>query len=77
MDVMVSRSKDKGVWTLTDLLGRLMGTIDQSENGFVISPAGEALNTMRQVARGPHKSLDAALLEIETRTRGVCRRDFL
>ena len=76
MDVMVSRSKDKGAWTLTDLLGRSMGTIDQGEKGFVISPAGEALNTMRQVGRGPHKSLDAALAEIETRTRGLCRRTF-
>jgi hypothetical protein len=77
MDVMVSRSEDAALWTLTDLLGRSMGTINKVEERFLISPAGEALKTMLLVTRGPHKSLNDALAEIETRTRGLCRRDFL
>jgi hypothetical protein len=76
MDVVVARVDQSAVWELRDLLGRSMGTITQEERGFVISPAGEALNTMRLVRRGPHGTLDGALAEIETRTRGVCRRHF-
>lgn len=74
MDVIVSQS-EQGAWTLTDLLGRPMGTIVDETTGFYISPAGEALKTMELVKRGPHPSLDAALAEIETRTRGLCRRE--
>ncbi|MDB5594228.1 MAG: hypothetical protein JWM36_1189 [Hyphomicrobiales bacterium] len=76
MDVTVTRSEGATVWTLADLLGRSMGMITEVEGGFVIAPAGEALEAMRLVARGPHASLDAALAEIETRTRGVCRCNF-
>jgi hypothetical protein len=76
MDVMVRQSEVAAVWTLTDLLGRPMGTITKVEKGFLISPAGEALKTVQLVAPGPYKSLDDALAEIETRTRGVCRCDF-
>ena len=73
MDVMVVED-DTAIWRLTDLLGRSMGTIVQETNGFLIRPAGEAMKTMGAVHRGPHSTLDAALAEIETRTRGVCRR---
>jgi len=76
MDVMVTRSEGAAVWTLIDLLGRSMGMITKVEGGFLIAPAGEALNTMQLVTRGPHATLDAALAEIETRTRGVCRCNF-
>lgn len=73
MDVMVV-TEDATTWLLTDLLGRAMGTIVQDTRGFVITPAGEAEKTMGMVNRGPHATLDGALAEIETRTRGVCRR---
>jgi hypothetical protein len=33
-----------------------------------------ALKTMEGVFLGPQRKLDAALAEIETRTRGVCRQ---
>jgi hypothetical protein len=73
MDVMVV-AEDATTWRLTDLLGRSMGTVVQETKGFLIVPAGEAMKTMGAVHRGPHSTLDAALAEIETRTRGVCRR---
>jgi hypothetical protein len=73
MDVMIV-AEDATTWLLTDLLGRAMGTIVQDTKGFVINPAGEAEKTMGLVNRGPHSTLDGALAEIETRTRGVCRR---
>lgn len=76
MDIVVSRVDQTTVWELRDLLGRLLGTITQEERGFFVSPAGEAVNTMRQVNRSPYSTLDAALTEIETRTRGVCRRNL-
>jgi hypothetical protein len=74
VDIVVARVAQSAVWDLKDLLGRPMGTITEEQRGFFIAPIGEALNTMRLVQRGPHPSLDAALAEIETRTRGVCRR---
>ena len=73
MDVIVAAG-DATTWRLTDLLGRSMGTIVQEATGFLIAPSGEAIKTMRTVHRGPHSTLDAALAEIETRPRGVCRR---
>lgn len=76
MDLVVARLEQGDVWELRDLLGRAMGTITKEEGGFLISPAGQAVNTMRLVRRGPYPTLDIALTEIETRTRGVCRREF-
>ena len=76
MDVMVV-TDDATTWRLTDLLGRPMGTVVQDTTGFHILPAGEATKTMGAVHRGPHATLDAALAEIETRTRGVCRRSVV
>ena len=73
MDVMVM-AEGATTWLLTDLLGRAMGTIVHDARGFFINPAGEAEKTMGMVNRGPHSTLDVALAEIETRTRGVCRR---
>ena len=73
MDVMVA-ADGATTWLLTDLLGRAMGSIVQEPAGLVIIPAGEALKTMGAVHRGPHSTLDSALSEIETQTRGVCRR---
>jgi hypothetical protein len=57
MDVSVSQSEDATVWTLTDLLGRPMGTITKVEKGFLMAPGGEALKTMLHVTRGPHATL--------------------
>jgi hypothetical protein len=75
VDIIVARVEQSAVWDLTDLLGRPMGTIAQDQKGFFISPIGEAAKTMQRVNCGPHASLDKALAEIETRTRGVCRRE--
>jgi hypothetical protein len=76
MDVIVAREEGRAVWRLTDLLGRSMGSIAQSApDQFAICPEGHALETMAGIERGPHASLDAALVEIEKHTRGVCRRN--
>ena len=42
---------------------------------FTIHPDGQALETMADLRSGPYASLDAALSEIETHTRGVCRME--
>jgi hypothetical protein len=76
MDVRVKPAGEAKAWDLRDLLGRSMGTIVEEEAGsFMIRPSGQAVETMRDIRRGPHLSLDAALAEIERHTRGVCRRD--
>ena len=74
MDVRpLSSSK---VWSLEDLLGRSMGLIKEDPpKHFTIHPDGQALETMADLRSGPYASLDAALSEIETHTRGVCRME--
>jgi hypothetical protein len=42
---------------------------------FTIHPDGGALETIAGLNHGPYGSRDAALNEIETHTRGVCRID--
>jgi len=42
---------------------------------FTIYPEGQATETMAGLGPGPYASLDSALSEIETHTRGVCRLD--
>jgi hypothetical protein len=75
VDVIVIAEQGGAVWRLTDLLGRSMGNIRRdSTDCFTIHPEGHAFETMAGIPCGPHASLDAALAEIETRTRGVCRR---
>ena len=75
MDVNVIAVGGGTVWRLTDLLGRSMGTIrENASHQFTIYPEGHAFETMADIQRGPHASLDAALAEIERHTRGVCRR---
>jgi hypothetical protein len=74
MDVTVTRVNDGSTWTLTDLLGRSMGQVTERQAGaFWIEPKGGAVETMAGLKQGPHPSLDLALAEIETHTRGVCR----
>jgi hypothetical protein len=52
-----------------------MGNIRENvSRQFMIYPEGYAFETMAEIHRGPHASLDAALAEIERHTRGVCRR---
>jgi hypothetical protein len=75
MDIMVARHANDTVWNLRDLLGRSMGSITQEDDGFVIAPAGETLKAMSTVNLGPYSTLDAALVQIEVRTRSVCRRE--
>jgi hypothetical protein len=61
---------------LVDLLGRSMGRIvEEPSQRFTIHAVGQAVETMRDLFPGPYASLDAALTEIETHTRGVCRMD--
>jgi hypothetical protein len=75
LDVTVKRVSDNE-WGMIDLLGRSMGQIRENEpNHFTIHPDGQALETMADLRAGPYASLDAALNEIETHTRGVCRLD--
>lgn len=72
---MVTPSDDGQGWTLADLLGRSMGRISTDADTFTIHPDGHAVETMTGIKSGPFSSLDAALTEIETHTRGVCRRN--
>jgi hypothetical protein len=52
-----------------------MGRVAEEPTGeFRIEPAGQALQTMGSMKRGPFKTLDDALAEIERSTRGTCRR---
>jgi hypothetical protein len=75
LDIDVTRKPDGTAWLLTDLLGRAMGYVeDRAEGEFMIYPAGQAIETMQAMRRGPFRSLDAALAEIERFTRGACRR---
>jgi len=76
LDVIVTPSDDRKAWNLVDLLGRSMGSIEETRAAeFIITPEGHALETMAGIEQGPHASLDAALAEIEKHTRGVCRRN--
>jgi hypothetical protein len=76
MDITVKRASVDNEWSLEDLLGRSMGRITEDPpNHFTIHPDGQALETMAGLKPGPYASLDAALSEIETHTRGVCRMD--
>jgi hypothetical protein len=75
LDVTVKRVSDNA-WSMIDLLGRSMGQIrEDASKHFTIHPDGQALDTMADLKAGPYASLDAALNEIETHTRGVCRLD--
>jgi hypothetical protein len=75
MDVTVTACPDGKTWTLTDLLGRGMGSIRETTVGaFVIQPEGQALQTLAAIKSQTYASVDAALSAIEEHTRGVCRR---
>lgn len=75
LDIDVTLQPGEAGWLLTDLLGRSMGRVAEELTGeFRIEPAGQALQTMESMKRGPFKTLDDALAEIERFTRGTCRR---
>lgn len=77
MDITVRQAGAGGTWSLEDLLGRAMGNItEHPPKHFTIHPDGNAAETMQGLRLGPYASLDAALAEIETHTRGVCRMDI-
>ena len=62
MDITVTPASGGKTWQLTDLLGRSMGWIEETEPGvFYIRPANRAIQTMDGMRRG-HPSLDAALI---------------
>ena len=78
MDVTVTPGESGNVWELTDLLGRSLGQIQlTADRRFMIFPAGLAVETMAEMNRGPFATLDVALSEIETHTRGACRLSAL
>jgi hypothetical protein len=75
VDITVTASTKKGEWALTDLLGREMGRVAETEPGiFRIRPQGQAVATMAALTSKSYASLDVALAAIEEHTRGVCRR---
>jgi hypothetical protein len=75
VDLIVVAEEGGTAWHLIDLLGRSMGNItENASHQFTIYPEGLAIETMADIQRGPHASLNAALTEIERHTRGVCRR---
>jgi hypothetical protein len=49
MDIMVAQLENGTVWELRDLLGRSMGIVSRVGEGFIIAPAGGALETMHDV----------------------------
>jgi hypothetical protein len=49
--------------------------VENASHQFTIYPEGHAVESMVGIDREPDASLDAALVEIERHTRGVCRRD--
>ena len=76
MDITVTASAKKGEWALTDLLGREMGRVAETEPGiFRIRPQGQAVAIMAALTSKNYASLDVALAAIEEHTRGVCRRE--
>jgi hypothetical protein len=76
VDITVKPVDGGKAWSLVDLLGRSMGRIlEEPPEHFTIHPVGQAVETMRDLRPGPYASLDAALSEIETHTRGVCRME--
>ncbi|MEA3091822.1 MAG: hypothetical protein QOJ04_3164 [Caballeronia sp.] len=76
MDITVKKASVGNEWSMVDLLVRSMGHIVEDPPGhFTIHPDGQAVETMAGLKHGPYASLDAALSEIETHTRGVCRME--
>jgi len=75
LDITVTTMPDGTSWGLTDLLGRDMGRVTETQPGaFMIQPAGNAKETMAVIISRSYASLDFALAAIEGHTRGVCRR---
>ncbi|MDF2119655.1 hypothetical protein PY365_29255 [Roseiarcaceae bacterium H3SJ34-1] len=73
MDITVKPAADGASWAMVDLLGRSMGRIVQAGSTLSIEPAGHAIETMQSMKHGPFATLDDALREIETHTRGTCQ----
>ena len=77
MDVTVTASTNEGEWALTDLLGREMGCVAETELGvFRIKPQGQAVTTMGALTSKTYASLDIALAAIEeySRRMSACMR---
>jgi hypothetical protein len=75
MDITVAQSAQPDEWFLTDLFGRSLGAIRQTSPGrFIVQPEGGAVETMSGISHAEFASLDAALADIEKRTRGICRK---
>ena len=67
MDIAVTPTAERlpwvqNAWTLTDLLGRPLGSIlEEPGRRFFIDPEGRGAALMAKVDLGPHTSLEEAL----------------
>jgi hypothetical protein len=79
MDITVTPTPERppwvqNAWTLTDLLGRPLGSIlEEPGSRFFIDPEGRGAALMAKVDRGPHPSLEEALTAIEKHAPCTCR----
>ena len=66
VDVNVKAMPDGKSWSLTDLLGRDMGRVAETQPGvFRIQPEGNAIATFAAILSRSFRSLDDALAAIE------------
>jgi hypothetical protein len=73
MDIIVTPTA-LGSWSLVDLLGRQLGTVEETvPDEYRIIPGERVADTMSAMKHGPFTTLDSALSEIETFTRSTCR----
>ena len=73
MDIAVTRTTSS-IWSLVDLLGRPLGRIiEEPGRRFIIEPNERGKDTLADVVRGPHPSLEEALSAIEKHTHGTCQ----
>jgi len=76
MDVTVrpKGKREAETWHLSDLLGRELGWIEQSQSGlFYIRPTERGLELLRATTRAVHRSLEEAMSAIEKNAHAVCR----
>ncbi len=70
MDVLVQRSAEADTWLLRDRLGRDLGLIAWSAQGFIIRPVPDT--TLSTVALRAFATLDDVMVEIATQAKGAC-----
>jgi hypothetical protein len=70
VDVLVVRSEGAEAWTVRDRLGRDLGLITWSLQGFVIRPV--PATALSAVALRHFPTLDDLMAEIATHAKGLC-----